>query len=235
MVSLTLGTSLTGVRSGCSSLKTHSIFAHRSGAFRKARCPAHLCQKRARSRHQFQVNAVASIDKASADASTASVDIDNKADKKYSTILIKAPSRSGLLTGLTDVLAQYDLDVCKATVDNSDGTSTNKFLVCHTDGTKVDNAEELKTLQQALESAVSSQSTGLKRPKLKNADKSVAEDKKNFLYTLMGKIWRNDVDPSAPLPPKDVERETDNSSLPLLQIHTSPAMYAALSRALSTT
>ncbi len=147
------------------------------------------------------------MNKASADASTASVDIDNKADKKYSTILIKAPSRSGLLTGLTDILAQYDLDVCKATVDNSDGNSTNKFLVCHTDGTKVDNAEELKTLQQALESAVSSQSTGLKRPKLKNADKSVAEDKKNFLYTLMGKIWRANVNPSALLPPKDVETQ----------------------------
>ncbi len=211
MVSLTLGTSLTGscARSGCSSLKSRSILAHRSGAFRTARCPAHLCQRRARSRHQPQVNAVASIDKASADASTASVDIDNKADKKYSTIVIKAPSRSGLLTGLTDILAQYDLDVCKATVDNSDGNSTNKFLVCHTDGTKVDNAEELKTLQQALESAVSSQSTGLKRPKLKNADKSVAEDKKNFLYTLMGKIWRANVNPSALLPPKDVETQRE--------------------------
>ncbi len=209
MVSLTLGTSLTGscARSGCFTLKSHSILAHRSGAFRTARCPAHLCQRRARSRHQLQVNAVASIDKASADASTASVDIDNKADKNYSTILIKAPSRSGLLTGLTDILAQYDLDVCKATVDNSDGNSTNKFLVCHADGTKVDNAEELKTLQQALESAVSSQSTGLKRPKLKNADKSVAEDKKNFLYTLMGKVWRANVNLSALLPPKDVETQ----------------------------
>lgn len=195
MVSLTLGTSLTGscARSGCSSLKSHSILAHRSGAFRTARCPARPCQRRARSRHQLQVNAVASIDKASADASTASVDIDNKADKKYSIIAIKAPSRSGLLTGLTDILAQYDLDVCKATVDNSDGISTNKFLVCHTDGTKVDNAEELKTLRQALESAVSSQSAGLKRPKLKNADKSVAEDKKNFLYTLMDSYLTSDV------------------------------------------
>ena len=209
MVSLTLGTSLTGscARSPCSSLKSHSILAHRPGAFRTARCPAQWCQRRARSRHQLQVNAVASIDKASADASTASVDVDNKADKKYSTIVIKAPSRSGLLTGLTDILAQYDLDVCKATVDNSDGNSTNKFLVCHTDGTKVDNAEELKTLQQALESAVSSQSTGLKRPKLKNADKSVAEDRKNFLYTLMGKIWRANVNTSALLPSKDVETQ----------------------------
>ncbi len=131
---------------------------------------------------------MASVDKAaSADASAASVDIDNKSDKNYSTIFVKAPSRSGLLTGLTDILAQYDLDVYKASVDNSNGTSTNKFLVCHSDGGKVDNEEELSTLQHALESAVSSQSTGLKRPKLKNADKSVAEDKKNFLYTLMGK------------------------------------------------
>ena len=100
--------------------------------------------------------------------------------------MIKAPSRSGLLTGLTDILAQYDLDVFKASVDNTNGTSVNKFLVCNTDGGKVDNEELLSTLQHALESAVSSQSTGLKRPKLKNADKSVAEDKKNFLYTLMG-------------------------------------------------
>lgn len=186
-------TSLNGTcaRYGCPSLSIHSsLSSHRPGPFQTIRRTAHLRQRRSRNHHQLQVDAVASIDKRTADSpSAASVAIDNKADKKYSTILVKAPSRAGLLTGLTDILAQYDLEVCKATIDNSDGTSVNKFLVCCVDGSKIDNAEELKTLQQALESAVSSQSTGLKRPKLKNADKSVAEDKKNFLYTLMGKIW----------------------------------------------
>lgn len=183
-------TRLTGScpRYGCLAARSCKLVSHRSGLFQTATHNARLRQRPGRNCHQLQVNAVANIDRAaSADTSgAASVDIDNKADKKYSTIVIKAPSRSGLLTGLTDILAQYDLDVFKASVDNTNGTSVNKFLVCDTDGGKVDNEELLSTLQHALESAVSSQSTGLKRPKLKNADKSVAEDKKNFLYTLMG-------------------------------------------------
>ena len=93
----------------------------------------------------MKVSAVASIDNVSADnaASTGSVNIDNKADKKYSTILIKAPQRTGLLSGVTDILAQNGLDVYKASVDNSNGTSINKFLVSGSTGGKVENAEEL--------------------------------------------------------------------------------------------
>ena len=144
--------------------------------------------RRGRNCHQLQVKAVASVDKPSTAGrqNGPSVDIDNKADKKYSTVLVNAPSRSGLLAGLSEIFAQSGLDVCKAIVDNNNGTSINKFLVCRSDGSKVEDAEELNTLQQALKSAVSSQSAVLKRPKLKHADKSVADDKKNFLYTLMG-------------------------------------------------
>ena len=144
--------------------------------------------RRGRDCHQLQVKAVASVDKPSTAGreNGPSVDIDNKADKKYSTVLVNAPSRSGLLAGLSEIFAQSGLDVCKAMIDNNNGTSINKFLVCRSDGSKVEDAEELNKLQQALKSAVSSQSAVLKRPKLKHADKSVADDKKNFLYTLMG-------------------------------------------------
>ena len=178
-------------RSACLTWKPRASLTHRFGPLHSSRCASVPNQRRGRASHRLQVNAVASVDKAdkaaSNDANSAgSVQIDNKSDKKYSTVLVKAPHRLGLLTGLTDILAQSGLDICKAIVDNSDGTSVNKFLVCGSNGGKVENAEQLSTLQHALESAISPQSTGRLRPKLKNADKSVAEEKKNFLYTLMG-------------------------------------------------
>ena len=190
MAQLSSCTTLTGScpRNACLLGRSWGHLASRSGPFQSGRCSALTRHKRGGKSHQLQVNAVASVDKASSNEanSTGSVDIDNKADKKYSTILVKAPQRSGLLSGLTEILAQTGLEVCKATVDNSNGTSVNKFLVVGGNGGKVEDAEELRTLQQALESAISPQSSSRLRPKLKLADKSVAEDKKNFLYTLMG-------------------------------------------------
>ena len=189
MVQLTSCSGLTGTspRYACLTGRPRIWLPHRSAPFHSSRCSSNPCCTRGRlSNQQLQLNAVAGVDKAASnDAnSTGTVDIDNKADKKCSTILVKAPQRSGLLSGLTDILAQNGLDVCKATVDNSNGTSINKFLVVGSNGGKVENAQELSALQQALESAISPQSTGRLRPKLKNADKSVAEDKKNFLYLL---------------------------------------------------
>lgn len=190
MVHLTVCTSLTSScpRGACLTWKPRAYPTRRFGPLHSSRFSSLPYHTRGRTSHQLQVNAVASVDKpASNDAtSTGSVQIDNKSDEKYSTVLVKAPHRSGLLTGLTDILAQSGLDICKATVDNSDGTSINKFVVCGSNGGKLEDVKQLSTLQHALESAISAQSTGRLRPKLKNADKSVAEDKKNFLYTLMG-------------------------------------------------
>ena len=190
MVHLTSSTNVTSTcpRHACLTWRSCGLPASRPATLQASRRSSLRCQRRGRSSHQLQVNAVASVDKAASNdaTSTGSVDIDNKSDKKYSTILVKALHRSGLLTSLTDILAQSGLDVCKASVDNSDGTSISKFLVCGSDGSKVENKEQLRTLRHALESAISPQSTGRLRPKLKNADKSVAEDKKNFLFTLMG-------------------------------------------------
>lgn len=190
MVHLTSSTSLTSncPRYACLKRRASVLPTHSPAPLQASRCSSLRCQRRSKNLHQLQVNAVASVDKAASNDATSSesVDIDNKSDKKCSTILVKAPHRSGLLTSLTDILSQSGLDICKASVDNSDGTSVNKFLVCGSDGGKLENKEQLSTLRQALESAVSPQSTGRLRPKLKNADKNVAEDKKNFLFTLMG-------------------------------------------------
>lgn len=231
MAQLTSCSGLTGTspRYACLTGRPRAWLAHRSAPFHSSRCLSSPCCRRGRLSHQLQLNAVASVDKAaSSDAnSTGTVEIDNKADKKYSTILVKAPQRSGLLSGLTDILAQNGLDVCKATVDNSNGTSINQFLVVGSNGGKVENAQELRTLQQALESAISPQSTGRLRPKLKNADKSVAEDKKNFLYTLMGM-------PLCLLHLVFMEACGTPERCFCLQTHTSQVMSAALSRALST-
>ena len=166
-----------------------NTFARRPCLPRASNFGDRLRTRRGSSCHQLQVKAIASVDRASATdrQSSPSIDIDNKADKKYSTVHVSAPSRSGLLAGLSDIFAQSGLDVCKASVDNSNGTSINKFLVCRSDGSKIEDKDELNTLQQALRSAVSS--TGLKRPKLKHSDKSVADEKKNFLYTLMGRSF----------------------------------------------
>ena len=192
MVHLTSCTSLTSScpRYAGRTWRPRSPLTHISAPLQSSRCSSLHSHRRGRNCHQLQVNAVASVDKpASSDATNAgSVDIDNKSDKKFSTVLVTAPHRLGLLTSLIDILAQSGLDVCKATVDNNDGTSINKFLVCGSNGGKLENKEQLSTLQHALESAISPQSTGRLRPKLKNADKSVAEDKKNFLFTLMGTV-----------------------------------------------
>lgn len=190
MVHLTSSTSLarTCPRYACLKQRSCVLPSHSPAPLQASRRSLLGCQRRSNNLHQLQVNAVASVDKAASNdaISSGSVDIDNKSDKKYSTVLVKAPHRSGLLTSLTDILSQSGLDICKASVDNSDGTSVNKFLVCGSDGGKLENKEQLSTLRQALESAVSPQTTGRLRPKLKNADKNVAEDKKNFLFTLMG-------------------------------------------------
>lgn len=148
---------------------------------RRSRC----CQATSRT-HQLMVNAVASVERDAESSQAPSVSIDNKKDSQYSAISITAPARANVLGHITDTLTQLGLQIAKATVDNSNGSSVNELYVCRSDGSKLNSAKEIKALQHALESAVSPQSTSLKRPLLKQTDKSVPEDKKNFLYTLMG-------------------------------------------------
>lgn len=136
--------------------------------------------------HHLFVSSIASVEKPAETSDAPSVSIDNKRDNKYSAVSVTAPARSNLLGQITDVLTSLGLEIAKATVDNSNGTSVNKFYVARTDGRKLESKQELEAVQSALESAVSPQSVSLKRPVLKTADKSVGDDKKDFLYSLMG-------------------------------------------------
>lgn len=164
---------------------TYGISAQNTNALTRAGRVSRPCQSHSR-KHQLMVNAVASVERPAETSEAPSVSIDNKRDSKFSAISVTAPSRANLLGHITDTLTQLGLEIAKATVDNSNGTSVNKFYVCRPGGGKLDKPEDVEALQHALESAVSPQSAGLKRPLLKQTDKSVPEDKKKFLYTLMG-------------------------------------------------
>ena len=139
--------------------------------------------------HQSKISAVASVEREADTAGAPSVTVDNKKDSKFLVVSVTAPARVDLLSNITDTLAQLGLQIAKANVDNSNGNSVNKISVCRSDGSKLDNPKQIEALQHALESAISPQSASLKRPLLKQTDKSVAEDKKNFLYTLMGACY----------------------------------------------
>lgn len=174
------------VHSSLSQKPVHGLSRRGCSPFAQSARQQRRCHIPSKKSHQLSINAVASVEKDADSAQAPSVSIDNKRDSQYSAVSVTAPARANVLGQITDTLTQLGLQIAKATVDNSNGTSVNKLYVCRADGSKLSNSKDIDALQHALESAISPQSTSLKRPLLKQTDTSVPEDKKNFLYTLMG-------------------------------------------------
>ncbi len=127
-----------------------------------------------------------------APASTIKVTVDGTADEKFTTIVVEADNRAGLLTAMTATFRDLGLEVRKADIGGDDNRIQDTFWVVDAEGNKVTADKDLANIKRAVEtilkSRVGGRTEGKKRPKLltSSVDVPTPQDKKDLLYTLMG-------------------------------------------------
>lgn len=131
--------------------------------------------------------------KAPAEAATIKVTVDGASDDKFTTIVVEADNRAGLLTAMTATFRDLGLEVRKADIGGDDTRIQDTFWVVDAEGNKVTAEKDLANIKRAVETILKSRvggarTEGKKRPKLltSSVDIPTPQDKKDLLYTLMG-------------------------------------------------
>lgn len=120
------------------------------------------------------------------------VTVDGATDDKFTTIVVEADNRAGLLTAMTATFRDLGLEVRKADIGGDDNRIQDTFWVVDAEGNKVTAEKDLANIKRAVEtilkSRVGTRTEGKKRPKLltSSVDIPTPQDKKDLLYTLMG-------------------------------------------------
>lgn len=163
---------------------------------RKERRILHICNVAETTKESEEDNAEAEKNGKSpsgeAPASTIKVTVDGTADEKFTTIVVEADNRAGLLTAMTATFRDLGLEVRKADIGGDDNRIQDTFWVVDAEGNKVTAEKDLANIKRAVEtilkSRVGARTEGKKRPKLltSSVDIPTPQDKKDLLYTLMG-------------------------------------------------
>lgn len=130
-----------------------------------------------------------------AEAATIKVTVDGTSDDKFTTIVVEADNRAGLLTAMTATFRDLGLEVRKADIGGDDNRIQDTFWVVDAEGSKVTAEKDLANIKRAVETilksrVVGARTEGKKRPKLltSSVDVPTPQDKKDLLYTLMGAL-----------------------------------------------
>lgn len=91
---------------------------------------------------------------ASDNVTSTAVTIDNDADESSTVVIVDAQNVPGLLTAMTAVFRDLQLEVTRAEVDTSNGVVRDMFLVTDSSGSKVTDSRVLAKLQDALSSTM---------------------------------------------------------------------------------
>lgn len=103
-------------------------------------------------------------------------------------ISVNASNRPGLLTAITAAFRDLNLDVGKAAVEGDNQKISDKFYVQKVGGGKITDAKTVDNIRRALETLLRTRSGPVSpRPKFSTVSIQQDENKKELLYTLMGR------------------------------------------------
>lgn len=105
-------------------------------------------------------------------------------------LYLSGANRPGLLTALSAALRELGLDVSKAIVetDAEQQKIADKFYVTKQGGGKITDAAEVSNIKRALETLLKSRAGPVTpRPKFTTVSIQQDENKRELLYTLMGR------------------------------------------------
>jgi hypothetical protein len=108
----------------------------------------------------------------SADEQEGTVTIDNKSNKTHTVVHVTARNGPGLLTGMTSVFRDMDLEVARAEVDTSNGAIRDVFHIVDMSGAKVTSKATLERLKAALVNVVQDSKHVAGRPNFAPGGKS---------------------------------------------------------------
>jgi UTP:GlnB (protein PII) uridylyltransferase len=105
-------------------------------------------------------------------------------------IYLSGTNRPGLLTAISAALRDLELEVNKAVVetDAQNGKISDKFFVALRGGGKLEDKEQLATVEKALTTLLDRAAGSQLQPRPKFTTVSIQQDenKRELLYTLMG-------------------------------------------------